>query len=377
MSGKGKFLLFVVAFALAGCCCAGIQAAPPWTDLVSIKSVDVDPDKSYTLSENNGPWLIMACSFSGDGAEKQARELVYELRKRYKLPAYVHEKQFDFGDIKTQRVDRYGAPVKMRYYKNVSKTTEVAVLVGDYPSVDDAEAQKVLKKIQHAAPQCLDAKKNKETYQSLAAIRAIQAMLGSPNKEKGPMAHAFIVTNPLLPKDYYVPSGLDPLVIEMNKNVPHSLLDCPGKYSVQVATFKGHVIIKQDEIEAIEHGEKQFNGDLADAAMKAHQLTEALRMKGYEAYEFHDRNASIVTVGSFDSVGMPRADGKIEINPKIHKIMQVFGAEPVNLSGQLPKDALPMSCKTLAGINFDVQPVPVIVPRRSIGADINRRPAEE
>ncbi len=99
-------------------------------------------------------------------------------------------------------------------------------------------------------------------------------------------------------------------MIEMNKNVPHSLLDCPGKYSVQVATFKGQVIIKQNEIEAIESGKKQLSSDLADAAMKAHQLTEALRMKGYEAYEFHDRYASIVTVGSFDSVGTPRADGR-------------------------------------------------------------------
>jgi len=376
MSGKRMFRLIVFGSLLAGCCCAKIQAAPPWTNLVSLNQVEAEPDKTYTLTENNGPWMIMACSFSGEGAEKQARELVYELRKRYKLPAYIHEKQFEFGDAKGLKVDRYGEPVKTRYYKNISKISEVAVLVGDYSAVDDAEAQKVLKKLQYDVPQCLDAKKNKETYQSLAALRAIQAMIGSPNKEKGPMAHAFIATNPLLPKDYFVPGGLDPLVIEMNKNVPHSLLDCPGKYSVQVAAFKGQVIIKQNEIEAIERGEKHFNGDLADAAMKAHQLTEALRMKGYEAYEFHDRNASIVTVGSFDSVGMPRTDGKIEIDPKIHKIIQTFGAQPLNLTGQVPKDTIPMSCKTLAGINFDVQPVPVIVPHKTISAAINRPPME-
>ncbi len=249
-------------------------------------------------------------------------------------------------------------------------------MVGDYSTVDDAEAQKVLKKLKYTVPQCLDVKTNKGTYQTLAAYRSLQAMVGSSNKEKGPMAHAFITTNPLLPKDYFVPGGLDPLVIEMNKNVPHSLLDCQGKYSVQVATFKGQVIIKQNEIEEIEKGEKQFNGDLTEAAMKAHQLTEALRMKGYEAYEFHDRNASIVTVGSFDSVGMPRADGKIEINPKIHKIMQTFGAQPLDLTAQLPKDTIPMSCKTLAGINFDIQPIPIMVPKKSISAALSRPPVE-
>ena len=67
---------------------------------------------------------------------------------------------------------------------------------------------------------------------------------------------------------------------------------------------------------------------MADAALKAHVLTEALRMKGYEAYEFHGRYASIVTVGNFDSVGTPRADGKTEINPEVHKTMEIFKAKP-------------------------------------------------
>ncbi len=375
MSGKNAFRLIVLGSVVAGCCCAQVRAAPLWTDMVSLKAIDADPNKTYSLGETNGPWMIMACSFSGDGAEKQAQELVYELRKRYKLPAYINKEQFNFGDPKGLKLDRNGEPVKMRYYK-APKITEVAVLVGDYQSVDDPEAQKVLQKLKYTVPQCLDVKKTKATSQTLAAYRTFQAMVGGANKEKGPMAHAFITTNPLLPKDYFVPGGIDPLVIEMNKNVPHSLLDCPGKYSVLVATFKGQVTIKQDEIDAIEKGARQFTSTLADAAMKAHELTEALRIKGYEAYEFHDRNASIVTVGSFDSVGLPRADGKIEINPKIHKIMQVFGAQPLDVNGQLPKDVIPMSCKKLDGINFDIQPVPIIVPHNPISAAISRPPVE-
>jgi hypothetical protein len=373
MGGKRTFRLIVCSLLLAGCYTAVVKAAPPWANLVSLKQVEGDGDKSYVLSEENGPWMIMACSFSGDGAEKQAQDLVAELRTRYKLSAYLHKVRFDLGDAAGLGVDRYGSPVKMRYRKG-SEVNEVAVLVGDYSAVDDQEAQKVLKKLKYTNPKCLDVKETKGTYQSLAALRTIQGLLGSQNKEKGPMAHAFITTNPLLPKDYFAPHGLDPLVIEMNKNVPHSLLDCPGKYSVQVATFNGHVIIKQQEIEAIETGKKQLSGDLADAALKAHQLTEALRMKGYEAYEFHDRCASIVTVGSFDSVGTPRADGRIEINPKIHAIIKTFAAKPVDFAEQVPKNTIPMSCKSLVGINFDIQPIPIMVPKKTIAAAISRPP---
>ncbi len=373
MSGKRTFRLIVFGLLLAICCCAKVQAAPPWAGLISLKQVEADPDKTYTLTEENGPWMIMACSFSGDGAEKQAQELVAELRKRYKLPAYIHKVRFDLSSAEGRGIDRYGAPVKMRYRKG-SEIKEVAVLVGDYPAVDDAEAQKVLKKIKSAAPQCLEVKEGKATNQTLAnwrtGLKAAQNLLGNENKEKGPMGHAFVTTNPLLPSDYFTSKGLDPFVIEMNKNVSHGLLDCPGKYSVQVATFKGQVIIEQNEIEAIQSGKKELNSDLADAAMKAHQLTEALRIKGYEAYEFHDRNASIVTVGSFDTVGTPRSDGRIEINPKIHAIMKTFGAQPMSLPGQnVPVTPL----KSLAGINFDIQPIPIQVPKKTISAAMSRQ----
>ena len=47
-----------------------------------------------------------------------------------------------------------------------------------------------------------------------------------PCKQPGPLAHAFITRNPLLPEDYFTPkNGVDELVLKINKNVPHSLLD--------------------------------------------------------------------------------------------------------------------------------------------------------
>ncbi len=94
-----------------------------------------------------------------------------------------------------------------------------------------------------------------------------------------------------------------------------------------------------------------------------------MRIKGWEAYEFHDLNASLVTVGSFESVGTPRPDGKIEINPQVHRIIDVFRAQPLNAIGE----AGAMQPRSLVGIFFDVQPIPVEVPKRSISRQLTQR----
>ncbi len=342
------------------------QAAPPWARILSFNQVEADADKSYPLVEQNGPWMIMACSFSGEGAERQAQELVLELRRRYKLEAYTYKVRFDFGETHGRGLNQYGGPVRMRY--RVDGLEEIAVLVGNYPSVTDAGAQRTLQVIKYARPECLEMEAGERTNQSLAGWRMAQQKLyeviGSENKEKGPMGHAFITRNPLLPEEQYEPGVVDETVLRMNEGVLHSLLDCPGRYTVQVATFKGNVLLDQKEIEAVEEG-KPLPSKLADAAMKAHLLTEALRIKGYEAYEFHDRYASIVTVGSFNVVGTPRPDGRIELDPRIFAIMKFFGAEQASTPGQL---APATTHKALMGIPFDFQPIPVQVPRRPIQA---------
>jgi hypothetical protein len=225
----------------------------------------------------------------------------------------------------------------------------------------------------------LDVSQVRQTNQSLAGWRMIQrefqTAIGSEKKKKGPMGHAFVTTNPLLPKEYFAPAGIDELVLSMNKGVPNSLLDCPGKYTVLVATFKGQEVIKQDEIRTTLN-EKRVTRGLADAADKAAILTEALRMKGYEAYQFHDRYASIVTVGSFNSVGTPRPDGKIEINPKVHTILKTFGGEPaIGPTGPAYKPKKMGPFNDVGEIFFDIQPIPVQAPKRSISAAYSRSTA--
>lgn len=383
MNGKWKSRIpaLVLTFGLGFYAVA--FGAPPWAKLMTTQNVEAQPDRAYPLKEENGPWMIMACSFSGEGAEKQSQELVLELRKRYKLEAYAHKAGFKLDDPNgpNQSQGQSSSPIRWQYRKFKDRPDlykdgaikEIAVLVGNFPEVNDPEAQKILQKIKYADPDCLNIDKAKSTSRTLAALRYLQQTIltDREDKKKGPMGHAFITTNPMLPADYYAPKGgVDDLVLRMNKGVTHSLLDCPGKYTVKVATFTGAVVLDQQEIQKIQNGDKPFDSSLTKAAEKAHELTEALRIKGYEAYELHDRYASIVTVGSFDSVGTPRSDGKTEINPKIHAIMKTFGGESVKNVG--PASGA-MAMKSLAGINFDIQPIPVEVPKRSISRELARR----
>jgi hypothetical protein len=339
------------------------------------KRLESDPNKDYTLTDSQGPWLILCSTFLGDEGEKQAKELVVELRRDFKLPAYTHRMEWDFDDKLVGRgVDMYGRPKQMKH-ANYQQREETAVLVGDFPTIDDPEGQRLLDVIRYANPKTLDPgelnKNQKKTAQALAAWRLVSSRLMSNDEEmkrRGPMGKAFMVANPLIPAEYFNPSGLDPLVVKMNEPVEFGLLKCAGKYTVKVATFGGATISIPKEVAAIEKGEKRMKSRLELAAISAHNLTVALRSKGYEAYEFHDHGASFVTVGSFEYVGTPRADGKIEINPEIHALYDRFGAGVSNVGGRSVANA----AKQLAGIPFDVQPVAIEVPRVTISSAYQR-----
>lgn len=346
-------------------------AKSPW-NLISRRFRDVDQKNLY-LSEKNGPWMILATSFAGDGAEEEAKALVVELRERFKLPAYMHKQHYDFSDLLTGiGVDRYNRPKRMRYKQN-SAYDEYAVLVGNFVTVDDHNVADSLKEIKYAKPKCLEIKSGEPTTRRFAGLRAMHRRLNGDvsKRRKGQMGSAFVTRNPLLPKEYFAPQGVDAFVYKMNQGVEHSLLKCPGKFSVRVATFRGNVIIDQTKVQRIEQG-GEMETRLQLAAEKAHRLTEELRKRRIEAYEFHDRHESIVTVGSFQDVGPQLPDGRIDINPAIYRIMKQYGPQEQSVPGGGAQTLTGLQPQKLAGISFDVQPYPVQVPRRSIAGDYAR-----
>jgi hypothetical protein len=295
--------------------------------------VDADPGAEYSLTENNGPWLIMAATFSGEGAERQARALVLEFRQRYNLPAYLHSMALDFSAGEPAHgPNELGAPPRKRYRREEEK--QFAVLVGDFPTVDEPDTQHLLDRVKNMQPDALKVVDGGKSAQSLVQLRAFQNALLSKlgiERARGPMGQAFLARNPLLPDEYFVPKGVDKLVVEMNQGVKHSLLDCPGRYTVRVATFRGRSILLTGTTEPSasklrRRRAKDQDDALAEAAENAHLLTELLRARGWDAYEFHDRTESVVTIGSFDQVVRKQPDGREVATPAVQRILETFGA---------------------------------------------------
>jgi hypothetical protein len=385
----------------SACAATFVLAAPPlWEQLVPRKNVSAVSGQEYTLAETNGPWLVMAASFTGQEGKLQAEELVLELRSKYRLPAYYYGMTFEMEDVNPGRgVDDNGGPIKRRYNRGDS-VMEHAVLVGEFPAVDDSEAQKLLKQIKQITPDALKIEEGEENTQSMASVREIQNLVRekiNPSKKRGPMGDAFLTRNPILPKEYFVPQGVDAEVAKWNEGLEHSLLKCPGKYSIRVATFSGRATFEMIGQNAKKQsGKAQGKDTLAEAARNAHHMTVALRAKGWEAYEFHDRQESYVTVGSFES-GQQLNDGRIALTDhEAQTIVNTFGAatpnnifeKPATQDKQLEdlqkqrfsnlfsqgrgETADGLHPKRFVGLPFDIIPQPVNVPKKSISSTYAR-----
>ncbi|MFM8893683.1 MAG: hypothetical protein ACKOTB_19090, partial [Planctomycetia bacterium] len=337
----------------AGCTVCGVEAqGQGWLPTSWFSQESVDPKAMFPLAEADGPWLVLATTFRGEGAREDARRLVQELRGAHKLKAYTHEKSFDFtGNQRGLGLNPDGTPKKMRFARS-EQVTEVAVLVGDFASFDDPRGQKMLAKVKGLHPQSLAGGGGKS--QSFSEFRRMMGI--DKNAAKGPMHLAFVIPNPLLPEDFFARQQIDQFVLDMNADVTHSLLDCPGHYSVRVATFTGNGTFDQ---KAIEQGGKdlELRGRLVEAAEQAHRLTEKLRRNGWQAWEFHDRESSVVCVGSIEQLVVPGANGGSSPNPEIVRIVRELGPDPGKLAaGQI----MPRS---IDGILLDVHPRPIDVPR--------------
>ena len=311
---------------------AAPAADPLWKQLVPRKQVSADAEADYTLTEQQGPWLVMAASFSGPEGENQARELVLELRRDFQLPAYYYGMTFQQDDSRPGRgIDTNGARIRRRYRRG-DRVVQHAVLVGQFPSLDDPDAQKLLKRIKFLKPESLIAEEGEQTSQSLATVRKFQGYLRQrlgDKEEKGPMSHAFLTSNPLLPREYFVPQGVDDEVAKWNEGPEYSLMKCPGRYSIRVATFRGRRSLKSKTDEAVDMRTRKATEDdpLVVAALNAHLLTVALRGKGWDAYEFHDRRESYVAVGSFDK-GQTQPNGQIVLASRDAQIGQRHPQRP-------------------------------------------------
>jgi hypothetical protein len=321
---------------------------------------NVTSGESFELDETKGPWLIYVKCYDGANARDDAYELAQELRTKHQLFAYVfhsvpeaedesvledrmREKeileslaQAGQGDIPLYM------PTKKRKSQKLSVTTEqYAVVVGNFQSINDNDINRTFEKIKGLESDCVVAQMQRETAEAERTGTFDKSMLidltrmsirEQTNNTIAPFVSAIKSTNPLLPAEYFT-NRVDDFVQKLNKDSQYSLLRCPGKYTVKVAEFGGNIVADPKQIAAIEKNEKILTAKskLERAGDKAENVCHALREKGWEAYTFHDRTRSIVTVGSFNSLGQKDRDGVIvEYDPQIVNIYNIFSVGDIS-----------------------------------------------
>ncbi|WP_417849024.1 hypothetical protein [Thalassoglobus sp.] len=294
-----RLLICTVAFALFIGSVTESQAA----------RIEADPSKKYELTKNRGPWMVSVATFhttdpkgvtkSGKSPEEAAHELILELRKKG-MPAYVY-----IHDPDQERVtvtDRVG---REEVRKNLRRVRTVLVLAGNYNDINDNLAQDSLKWIKKLNPKCLQ-----------------QGVKFAPTKARPtPLSGAFLTINPMLSPDEISRSTSDPLLAKLNSGENYSLSENRGEYTLVVARFYG----KQKVVGKDTSGITDFlkDNDLDNAGLASRELVAVLRgnfdkqniYNNLDAYVWHDRHESIVTVGAFSSPN----------DPAIAKFKKMFG----------------------------------------------------
>jgi len=287
-------IALVVNFATSSAYSAGIEAVK---------------GKKYRLTKQHGPWMVFVASlsqpkegFRGEGLTPQeaADELVYELRKQG-VPAYTYSQEEEVENLKT--VDRRGRLAQRSF---LSQKGSVCVLAGNYKSNSSDTAQKTLKWI--------ETKFDPELFATEQATNGIFTKLASggvfrstPGRKR-PLQGAFLTVNPLLSPDEARSRKRDPLLLKLNNNSNYTIMNNKGKYTLVIASFYGKSVTSVGESK-FQKAKQFFNSEssgLDDAAREANALVYHMRnipapYEPFEAYVFHDRYKSVVTVGSFDS----------------------------------------------------------------------------
>lgn len=277
--------------------CLAIAVMPPMAPAASIEAIQ---GKRYSLTSKHGPWMIMVTSFWGDtpsqekAAAEAADQLVFLLRKKG-IPAYTY--RIDEHQEKVATYDRQG---RERMSKYTDQQGMIGVLAGNYSGVEDRTAQQTLKFIKKFQPTVSVSTKDKPRDVPL-------------NLQK-----AFITRNPVLSDDGIPAKVKDPLVLKLNSGVEHSLLENKGKYTLVVATFNGNSKMKPAQFGDFDKRlERREHVGLDQALIESWELAKTMRAQKLEAYVYHERFRSIVTVGSFNSPN----------DPEIKKFYEAFRAK--------------------------------------------------
>jgi hypothetical protein len=338
-------------YALAG----GLVMLAVTTPARSAPKVEADPDVEYAVTPQAGVWMVLAGSYRGPDAHNLARQLVYQLRKRDHLPAYL----FDFSEAKRREQREYLEELHRRSPDSPARTIHVedeyGVLVGGYKTVDDA--RDVMLTIRKLPLPELKLPGGKSPYD---LIEATDPETGKPaidkktGKEIGkvpmsPFMHCFVTRNPTVPVEKPDPNKADPLLKELNKDEEYSLFKAKHPWTLVVKQYEGVSVLQpssptKDFLKVFSIGDRDGE-KLNAAALNAHNLAEALRKKDLDAYVLHTRRCSLVTIGAFDSPDDPQL-------LKMQKALCLKMGQPTDGKAVDPQQ-----------LQFFAKPVPMKVPQ--------------
>ena len=289
--------------------------------------------KEYLLTKRHGPWMIMVASLrdrdhgrsrTGLTAREAANQLVFELRSKG-IPAYTFSQDDISESVAT--IDRLGIPRDNSY---VMHKGSVSVLAGNYRSVDTESPTPANKKEAKIAQATLKWIKNWKPGFLLDGKSG--AIFRKTPGKPGPLSGAFLTLNPMLTPEEVQKQRKDPLVLRLNSG-EHSVYECPGKYTMIIASFYGkRRVVRQEQTEKAnasflnDSGNIRLNNTSEEAWLLAKRLI-SLSQEGKlviggkpiktNVYIYHDRYRSLVTVGSFDSPD----------DPLIQQYAKTFGAK--------------------------------------------------
>jgi hypothetical protein len=281
-------------------------------------------NRDIEVTPAQGPWLICLTSYRGPYAPQMARQMVLVLRgPKYNLPAYVfnygaeerrkEEEKERAAKEKQERLmelmrQQFGPDVEFGKYPIPKHRVQeqVAVLVGGYPDMDTAH--RALEGIRKLDPRGLE------------GVKLDQRLFIKPDGSSGearpvnPFRTAFVAHNPTIPQQVNPQANKADMAAlrRFNEGETYSLLNCRKPVTLLVAAFFLPAPLVGEKKDASLLGKlgmgSNQHSDMDPAAVPAHSLAEWLRKGNIEAYVLHTKNASLVTIGSYDSMQDPRLE---------------------------------------------------------------------
>jgi hypothetical protein len=343
-----RFLSLLIFLAAIGVCVTDGTSAPT--------TVGADPNRDYPIVQQAGDWVIFIAYYTGPEAPDLARQMVYQLRSKMNLPAYVYvhvdptlkQKKEELEAAHAQALklmNETGAIPTAIPKRTIRLEEQYAVLVGGWDKMEDAS--KYLSWLrQHEAPEIRSAtgRTTREVQWEQVEDPSGKVTSKKLGKPINPFTTASVTRNPCLPpvREANKP---DPFLIKLNENNEYSLLKCSRPFTLFVKEYLGSSEILSHTASSAD--KEKSGGSFLDklnllasrppsaleaSAAQAHETARVLRQLKFDAYVLHTRTSSIVAVGGFDGPEDPALTRTRQQLAQMHQqIVASRGTDPLEL----------------------------------------------